>query len=105
MSDNEKTLTQDEIDEIVKSGKKHVTEVEFVVDVVDGVFTATSVMARRYCHELEDWYIFDKSTRELLEGAAKLRNYPIVGSYKTTTYILDNQHVTMLTDIVINEKK
>lgn len=105
MSNNNNVYTQEEIDKIHSEGKKHVTDVEFVVDDIDGVFTVTSVMAERHDHELEDWYIFDKSTRELLEGAAKLRNYPIVGKYKTTTYILGDKHISILSDIDIAEKK
>lgn len=105
MSENEKNFTQDEIDKIVSEGKKYVTDVCFAVDGVDGNYSIGSVMAERHDHELEDWYIFDKSTRELLEGAAKIRNCPIDGNYQTTTYILGDEHVTIMSDLVINEKK
>ncbi len=96
--------TEKELDErTMREGKKYDTKIELTVTTTGDDYAIGAIMATRDGHELEDGYLWGSDSGDLWIAAAKLRGCSINVEYLNSTYILDENVITAITEVDIKE--
>lgn len=95
-----------ELDErIMREGTPNITYISFTVTKDGDEYTIGEVMAERHGHELGDEYLWHSDTKSIFTSAAKIRGCTINVKYKHTTYVLDGDYFSTISDVDIEEIK